>query len=351
MSDWSRLVLRGIECQKSLRQPISPQRFEWHSQRVLVTGASGFLGTHLLTLLGDGPEVIALSRATRTHAGKNVYWRQIDLSELSSVKRVISEVRPNIVFHMSSLANGSRDVGLVEGIFEAEVRSSLNILLACQAYPVDRIVLTGSFEEPEPNDPPSSPYAAAKMASSLYARMFHLLYETPAVVTRIFMCYGAGQPDWKVIPHVISCFLRGEAPKVGSPDRAVDWIYARDACEGLLAVAAATGIEGASIDIGSGQLTSIREIVEKLRRITASDVALDFSCANPRPYERVRRADPDATEQITGWRAKTSLDEGLRSTVMACIVKRLKDLEVENARLRRLVADLALDKQMMKEAG
>jgi UDP-glucose 4-epimerase len=311
--------------------------FDWQRKRVLVTGASGFLGQNLLRLLGEGPEVIALSRSEHTDVRKNICWHQIDLSDSSSVSRVISEVRPNVVFHMSSLANGSRELALVEQIFEAEVRSSLNMLLACQKSAVDRVVLSGSFEEPEPNDPPSSPYAAAKITSRLYARMFHLLYQMPAVITRIFMSYGPGQPDWKIIPYVISSLLRGEAPRVASPDRPVDWIYGPDVCEGLLAVAAAPGVEGASIDIGSGRLTSIREIVEKLRSIIGSDVRLDFSSASPRPHEQVRCADPDATERITGWRARTSLDEGLGLTVGACLIKRLREVETENARLKEKV--------------
>jgi UDP-glucose 4-epimerase len=307
------------------------KQFDWQNKRVLVTGASGFLGKHLLTLLGKSTEVVACSRSPRRDARANVSWRQIDLTESSCVRQLICEVRPNVVFHMSSLANGSRDVSLVQPIFDAEVKSTLNILLACEACAVERVVLLGSFEEPEASDAPSSPYAAAKITSRLYARMFHMLYRVPVVITKVFMCYGPGQPNWKIIPYAISCFLRGEAPKVASPERQLDWIYAPDACEGLVAVAAAPAVEGTSIDIGSGQLTSIREIVQKLWSITASDTSLDFSSANPRPHEQSRCANPATTERITGWRARTSLDDGLRLTVAAYSMTDLHELEAENA--------------------
>jgi UDP-glucose 4-epimerase len=299
--------------------PTNTSRFNWHDKKVLVTGASGFLGMHLLTLLHDQAEIIALSRSVRTNSDSKVYWRQIDLTDLDSVREVVGEFSPNVIFHLSSLANGSRDVAFVKETFEAEVQSTLNILLACERSRAERLVLLGSLEEPEAHQAPSSPYAAAKATSRLYARMFHMLYHTPVVMTRLFMCYGPGQPHWKIIPYLISCFQRGEAPVVLSPDRAVDWIYASDACNGLLAAAAAVGVEGACIDIGSGELVSIRIVTEKIQKIMASDLQPGFSSINQRLYEEVKRADVESTARLIGWRARTSLDEGLLLTVASAL--------------------------------
>jgi UDP-glucose 4-epimerase len=284
----------------------------WESKRVLVTGASGFLGGHIVSALERCAEVSAISRSERS--GKHVRWYKVDLTDREAVKHVFKETRPQWVLHLSSLANGARDISLVEKIFDAEVVSTLNILLASDNSCIERILLPGSFEESDGNEAPSSPYAAAKASSRLYAQMFHLLYDLPLVMTRIFMCYGPRQPEWKLIPYAISCLRRGEAPRVASPDRPVDWIYAPDAVRGLLAAASAQHLAGSSVDIGSGHLHTIGEVVNILRTIVNPSVQLNFSAAAPRAHEQVKRADAITTEKLIGWRAQTPLHEGLRLT-------------------------------------
>jgi UDP-glucose 4-epimerase len=285
----------------------------WHNKRVLVTGASGFLGGHLLAALAGGAEVFATSRSERHD--QRARWFKIDLANPDAVTQLFLEVHPHLVFHLSSKANGYRDISLVREVFEAEVLSTLSILLACAAAPVERLILPGSLEEPDGSDAPSSPFAAAKASSTLYSRMFHLLYEVPTVHTRLFMCYGKGQPDWKVIPYAISCLRRGECPKIASPDRQVDWIYAPDAIEGLLASSSIRGLEGCSVDIGSGHFTTIGDVVGILGSIINPTLTLAFGPGAPRAYEQVKKADVGRTEALTGWRAQTSLLEGLRLTV------------------------------------
>jgi nucleoside-diphosphate-sugar epimerase len=205
-------------------------------------------------------------------------------------------------------------MALVLPTFEGEVVSTIGILMAAAGAGVKRVVLAGSLEEPDGDAPPSSPYAAAKVASRNYARMFHLLYATPVVLTRIFMCYGPGQPSWKFIPSTIEGLLDGKRPVVASPDRAVDWLYVSDAVAGLLAAARVPSLEGKSIDIGSGELTTIREVVEKLAALIDPSVEPEYASAAQRMHERIRRADVDETFRLTGWKPAVSLDRGLEWT-------------------------------------
>ncbi|MDH5537394.1 MAG: GDP-mannose 4,6-dehydratase, partial [Betaproteobacteria bacterium] len=175
----------------------------------------------------------------------------------------------------------------------------------------------GSLEEPEGEDTPCSPYAAAKATTRNYARMFQLLYGMPIVHTRVFMCYGPGQPDWKLIPYLMRCFRGRNPPAVASPDRAVDWIFAGDAAQGLLAAAGIPSWPGRTIDVGSGRLVTIRDIAEKVRAFTNSSVEVDYGAAAPRAHEQTRCADAQATFELTGWRARVSLDDGLKITINA----------------------------------
>jgi nucleoside-diphosphate-sugar epimerase len=180
------------------------------------------------------------------------------------------------------------------------------------------VVVTGSLTEPgsDARDVvPSSPYAAAKWASSAYARMFHALYGTPVVILRPFMAYGPRQNPAKLIPHVISSLLRGTAPKLASGRWMADWIYVDDVIEGFALAARRPGIDGATIDLGSGVLTSTRDVVEKLVARIASPVAPQFGAVPDRPDEQVRRADVDAAKAVLGWQPRTPLDEGLDRTI------------------------------------
>jgi UDP-glucose 4-epimerase len=98
---------------------------------------------------------------------------------------------------------------------------------------------------------PCSPYAAAKWSVSGYARMFRALYQIPVVIAKIFMVYGSGQTDHtKLIPYVILSLLRGEAPRLSSGVRLVDWIFVDDVVDGLIGCAQTHGIDGRTVEFG-----------------------------------------------------------------------------------------------------
>ena len=181
-----------------------------------------------------------------------------------------------------------------------------------------RIVLTGSLTEPVPGETepaPQSPYAAAKWAAVGYGRMFHSLYRTPAVILRPFMVYGPAQAASKFIPSVTLSLLRGEAPKVSSGRWKADWVYVGDVIEGFLAAAITSGIDGKSIDLGTGSLVSIHGVVDRLVKMTGSHLQPLFGALPDRPGENEVAANTSIASELLGWSASTSLESGLRQTV------------------------------------
>ncbi len=291
---------------------------EIRGARILVTGAAGFIGRHLTAeLIRQGAEVHGTSRIARPADATGVHWHRCDMEQAEDVRRLFADARPDCVFHLSSMADGRRDRELVIPVFRSETVAAVNVLTAAAEAQVRRLILPGSLEEPEAGEAASSPYAAAKAASRLYARLFHRLYGMPVVVARIFMTYGPGQPGWKLIPATAGRFLRGEAPVIASPDREVDWIYVTDVVAGLLSILTTPDLEGSSVDLGSARLVAIRDVVERLRLLINPAIEARYGDAPPRREEQIRRADPADRARLGGWEPGVPLDEGLRRTVLA----------------------------------
>jgi UDP-glucose 4-epimerase len=284
----------------------------------LITGASGFIGQHLCRALRDeGHEVHATSR--RPHASKahGLHWHQADLADLAVARKLFATVKPDVVFHLAGAVGASPDFELVLPTFHSLLTSTINVLVAATEAGCRRIVLSGSLTEPQPGPgaTPQSPYAAAKWAASCYGRMFQGLYDAPVVILRPSMSYGPGQADAKLVPSVALSLLRGERPMLASGKTRLDWVYITDVIEGFVAAAAAPGVEGETIDLGTGTLVSTSDIARRLVRIVGKDLKPEFGALADRPNEPTVPADTSVAARRLGWRAKTSLDDGLRRTV------------------------------------
>jgi nucleoside-diphosphate-sugar epimerase len=287
--------------------------------RVLVVGASGFLGRHLCPRLRDaGAEIHAVSRR-RAHAHPSAErWWTADVADEVSTRALVRAVKPDIAVHLGALTNAAPDLALVVPTFRSALASTVNLLAALTEQGCRRIVLAGSIEEPVGDATvvqPASPYAAAKWAASAYARMFHALYQAPVVVARLTLAYGPDQLERKVIPSTILALLRGQRPRVTSGTRFWDLIYVDDAVEALVRLAEGRAPDGATVDIGTGRLTTLRSVVEHLAAIVDPTMVPAFGAVADRPLTESRAADAAATAAMLGWRATTSLEAGLRRTV------------------------------------
>jgi UDP-glucose 4-epimerase len=289
-------------------------------QKVLITGATGHIGGHLCRrLLVEGSEIHAVSRRPRADApGGQIRWWRSDLRDLDATRKLLSEVKPQVVFHLAGCVTGSRGLEAMLPTLEHNFLSTINLLIAVTETGSGRIVLAGSLEEPNEGTAEAccSPYAASKSAARSYARLFRTLYGTPVVNTRIFMVYGPGpQPAGRFVPYVVSSLLSGEAPKLTSGTREVDWIYVDDVVEGLLACARSQDVLGGTVDLGSGCLTDLRTVALTIARIIGTEIQPEFGALAGRQMEQVRVADVRRTHDQLGWQPKVSLETGLRATV------------------------------------
>jgi len=234
---------------------------------------------------------------------------------------MLAEIRPDVVFHLAGQVTAAPELSLVLPTFHSLLTSTVNILSATASGGCRRLVIPGSLAELAPGAPlavPSSPYAAAKCMGTAYARMFHDLYDTPVVVLRTFVTYGPRQHKDKLIPHVILSLLQGNRPKLASGKWEADWIYVDDVIDGFILAASRTGIDGRTIDLGSGTLTSTAKVVKKLVSLIDPEIKPLFGGVPDRPLEEIRAADTSSSRASLGWEPRTSLEQGLTRTIEWC---------------------------------
>jgi nucleoside-diphosphate-sugar epimerase len=250
-----------------------------------------------------------------SNAGARV--RICDVTDFSQVRSLIRDIRPDVVFHLASSVTGSRNIDLVLPTLNSTLLGTVNVLLAATESEA-RVICLGSLQEPDDQirGTPPSPYAAAKFAAGAYARLFASVYSAKVDIARPFMVYGPGQLDLtKLVPYILSRLLRGEAAELSSGRQPFDWIHVDDVVAALLATATRGAGDGTTVDIGSGSLTSVREIAERLARSIGAEHLLKFGALEDRRLEPTRSANLQETESRIGWKPRIDLDTGLSRTV------------------------------------
>jgi nucleoside-diphosphate-sugar epimerase len=260
---------------------------------------------------------IAVSRSVAQRRAGAIDYVPGDLTHFDTARRLLREYRPAVVFHLAGLAAAARDPKLILPTFQSNIVSTVNLLVAAQESYPSRIVLPGSLEEPQDDrGAATSPYGLSKWVSCAYGRMLGSIYDLPVAIGRLFLAYGPTSRDLhKLIPFVIQSLLGGRKPRLSSGRRDVDWIYIDDVVEALLILGTSAAAVGDTVDIGSGKLVSIRDLVNRIIELIDPALTVEFDLSLSRPFEQVRMADIARTQAILGWAPKTSLDEGLMNTI------------------------------------
>jgi nucleoside-diphosphate-sugar epimerase len=290
----------------------------WDGRRVLVTGITGFLGANVVDrLLYLGAEVHGVARSSAPI--HSVHLLTGDLTSPDFVRLTFREVKPDIVIHLAGQTNASTDKSLILPTFQGNLETTVNVLAAAADVNCSRIVVTGSLEELEASVGddvlPMSPYALSKWGTVLYGRAFHAMYHAPVVIVRPFMTYGPRQRQTKLVPYVALSLLQGKAPRIKTAERHVDWVYIEDVVEGMLAAAIAPGVEGRTIDLGSGIRTSVRQVVTELVSVVGTTVSPSFEQDAAAYSNNDRVADLAKAALWLKWKPKTTLRDGLAQTV------------------------------------
>lgn len=288
-------------------------------ETALVTGGAGFIGSRLCDLLQTaGWEVHSASRRADGPSSADRHW-QADLTDPVATRALLEATKPTHVFHLASYVWGAPGLEHVLPTFHSNLHTTVNLLSALAEAGCERFVVTGSLVEPDAGSTdriPSAPYAASKWASSDYVRMFHALYGFPGTIARVFMVYGPAQQDpSKLLPYVIESLLQGDAPEITSGTRRIDWVYVDDVAYGLARMALTPGIDGYTVDLGSGSLISTADFVEQACELVGTATRPLVGALADRPLEPTRVANVQETERLLGWAPQTALEDGLARTI------------------------------------
>ena len=303
---------------------------------MLVTGAGGFIGSHLTERLAElGADVRAL-----VHYNALGTWGWLDQSERrDDVKVIAGDIRDRdsvneaaegveFIFHLAALIAIPYSYHAPLSYVRTNIEGTLNVLQAARQMDVARVIHTSTSEVfgtaryvPIDENHPlqgQSPYAASKIGADKLAESFHLSFRLPVVTLRPFNTFGPRQSARAVIPTIITQCLNGQSVKLGNLHPTRDLNYVSDTVDGFLRAATAADAVGHTINLGSGEETSIKALAERIAELIGAPVDIQSDPGRIRPQDsEVERlvADNRLARKLLGWKPRTSLEDGLKKTI------------------------------------
>jgi NAD dependent epimerase/dehydratase len=304
---------------------------------VLVTGAGGFIGSHLTERLVElGAETRAFVRYTSSGSRgwlgasplvKNIRFFHGDIRDHSLVEKAVKGC--DVVLHLAALIGIPYSYDAPDSYVQTNVTGTLNVLQACRAHSVGRLVNTSTSEvygtaqfTPITEKHPlqgQSPYSATKIGADKLVESFWRSFELDAVTARPFNTFGPRQSARAVIPTIISQLLAGAKKiRLGNLEARRDLNYVANTVDAFVACAATPGLAGETIHFGSGREVSIGELFAIIRGLTGSDAEVEIDAARIRPEKSevgLLLADNTNAQKLLAWSPKVTLEEGLGHVV------------------------------------
>ncbi|HEU5034213.1 MAG TPA: NAD-dependent epimerase/dehydratase family protein [Mycobacteriales bacterium] len=302
-------------------------------RRVLVTGASGFIGSHLTRRLADlGADVHALTSVVSSvyptrlvPLRDRINLHEASLTDRGAIENVAAEIRPEFVFHLAAYTHVGKSWQRVDECVQVNVQGTVNLLMALAPHGYQRLVNVGTSEiygdiavpfreDAQPH--PISPYSVSKLAAEEYCRLFAEANGWPIVRVRPFNAYGPAQSPDRVIPEIITRALRGQPLKMTAGRQTREFNYVDDLATGMLQAATVAGVDGELVNLGCGTDIAVRDLTTKILDLMGNPVEAHFGALPERPTEIWEmRCDPSKGRRLLGYSAATSLDEGLSRTI------------------------------------
>lgn len=311
---------------------------KWQDKRVLITGAGGFIGSHLVDeLLRKGAEVTAfvhynarndwgMLEGRYTDSTKNLTVIAGDVTDALFVKKAVAE--KDYVFHLAALIGIPYSYVAPESYINTNIKGTLNVMQACLDHDVTRVVHTSTSETygtamytPIDEKHPlqgQSPYSASKIGADKIAESFYCSFELPVTTIRPFNTFGPRQSTRAVIPTIITQALTANTVKLGSLTPIRDLTYVADTVNGFIKLAESEKTVGKTINTGSGRGVTIGELADIIIRQVNPEAKIVCEEMRVRPDKSEVMellCDNRCASELAGWKPEYTLEKGLALTI------------------------------------
>lgn len=306
-------------------------------RKVLVTGAGGFIGSHLAGALAEaGAEVTAMVHYNSGSLIGNLAFERDARDRMRVIAGTIEDgdfmfhavEGQEIVFHLAALIAIPYSYVAPRSYVRTNVEGTLNVLEAARRFGTARVVHTSTSEVygtaqrvPIDESHPlqgQSPYSASKIGADKIAESYHRSFGTPVVTVRPFNTFGPRQSARAFIPTIISQALSRDEIRLGALTPERDMTFVGDSVAGFIAAAVAPGVEGMTINLGTGETHSVGWFAERIQRLMGTDKPIVQEEQRLRPeLSEVHKlvSDNGLARRVMGWQPRTSLDDGLERTI------------------------------------
>ena len=297
--------------------------------RVLVTGGSGFIGSHLVRrLLAEKADVhtIDISDKLRSRLSdviSGLHYYNVNLTNIPALQKLVKTVEPEIVYHLGAFALLHREMQYVGESLNSNVIGTVNLLDALQDTNFSCFVNTSTYDVYGHSPPPfkedmklspPSPYSASKLAAEIYCNFYHDTYNYPITTLRPSNVYGPMQQTNRIIPEFIASCLRGKEFVMTKGEQKREFNYVEDIVQAFIVASSNKKAVGETFNVGAGQSYAIKEVVETILGMFDRKIEIRTTM----PYRKNEPQDMwcDNTKiRALGWSPKFSLVQGLKKTV------------------------------------
>lgn len=300
--------------------------------KILVTGATGFVGSNLLRrLISHGHDIHILTRNLSDKwriidCFSDLHNHTVDLRKQAELKVLINKIEPDVIFHLATSGMYGGVSRPDSEVIETNLLGTVNLINACNNTDYKCFINTGSSSEYGPKKEPMKEtdlcepvnlYGISKCAATLYGQSIARTRDKPIIGLRLFSPFGPFDDKSRLMTYAITNALANKPLLLGNPNAVRDYIYIEDVLDVYLqSIEIASGIKGEVFNVGSGSQTSISYIVNKIIEITDSKTKITWNSFPGRTHDTEKwEADVEKIGRSFNWRPKYRIDDGIRQTI------------------------------------
>jgi CDP-glucose 4,6-dehydratase len=311
----------------------------WKNRPVLITGATGLLGSWLVRrLLESEADVVSFvrdwvpqSEAVRSGVLEQVKVIRGDVRDQACMERVLGEYEIDTVFHLAAqtivpIANRNPI-----STFESNIQGTWILLEACRRSPVVKQIVLASSDKAYGNHAQlpyheeialqgRHPYDVSKSCADLIAQSYAISYGLPVAITRCGNFFGGGDLNWnRIVPGTIRSVFSGQSPVIRSDGSFVrDYLYVEDGVAAYMLLAEKLAedprLRGKAFNFSNELQITALDLVRRILDLMGSKLVPDVRNEAQNEIRNQYLSAAKARAEL-GWKPQFDLEDGLRKTI------------------------------------